>query len=574
MEKNNEIENCTNGDAVIQEHVTVTEKNTPSDTSSETSSVITVIENEHIETTRKFLLQFSKSCRPFKLPLYPEIAFNVSNHFDDPFCNVTPKRMGSEEAYIIELTKPVPKYGNSLKFFVEGKNYNVDIEPYEYDTRFNRRNNNGGRNDRENNLLLTFHGAGRIDYDHIPMMFFDDIITKDLNLELERHTEKQKIYGTQLFNGNRFCVIKKPDNLARIPEFIPIEHPTEGSQKIYIKYNGRLYNCGRCNSQHTGRCPQLVEFYAAKDERNRMEKDKEIVTKIISDSTLRNADQLGLRADIMTMSGGGLGQVLQAARDDPDCRDKENIVIIGGTNDIKNRSYEKDAEYTENMKATIAKLKEIAAEEPKKKLTIVNSHPRKAKIDVNTPDFIITEKARETYLHNTLEENIRNFKDLDIPIKNVAIMDVQYDIDDTGHPTVDGTKEILEKINDFLDYEKKLIWNSKFITTENMYRGVQSIYRYGCNHCDGFGQSIQHTRSKNGNVCDDCMDLVKHSTRAEENEEMLDIRKQLRQYVKDSQQRSLSSDDEDIPPKSKKQCLIIPSNHDDGKQDENMATDD
>ena len=40
------------------------------------------------------------------------------------------------------------------------------------------------------------------------------------------------------------------------------------------------------------------------------------------------------------------------------------------TNDIKNRSYEKEAEFTENIKTTITKLKELAAEEPKKQVTI------------------------------------------------------------------------------------------------------------------------------------------------------------------------------------------------------------
>ena len=155
-------------------------------------------------------------------------------------------------------------------------------------------------------------------------------------------------------------------------------------------------------------------------------------------------------------------------------------------------------------------------------------------------------------------------------------MDVHYDVDDTGHPTIDGTREILEKVDDFLEYKKKIIWNSKFITSEYKYRGVQSIYKYGCSHCDGYGQRIQHTRCRNSNVCDDCMDLVKHNTQTEESEEMLEIRKQLklRQNGEDSQQRSVSDDDEEILPKSKKSCLIIPNRHEDGKEDEKMSTED
>ena len=134
---------------------------------------------------------------------------------------------------------------------------------------------------------------------------------------------------------------------------------------IRISYDGKVYNCGRCNSQHSGRCPLLQDFYDAKQERERMARCKEIKTKIISGSTLRNAEQIGLCADVMTMSGGGLGQVVQAAMDDPDCKDKTHIILLGGTNDINNRGFQSDAEFATNIDTTINKILDLASDQEK-----------------------------------------------------------------------------------------------------------------------------------------------------------------------------------------------------------------
>ena len=265
----------------------------------------------------------------------------------------------------------MPKYGHSLVFNVEGKRYNVDLQPYD-------RYTNRMRKNRENSILLTFYGAGQKDFNNITMEQFDLAIQNDLGFILEKATEKQKIRNTQIFNGNRYCVIQKPDNLAKIPEFLPIRDPvTNKVHNMRISYNGKIRNCGRCMSQHAGMCPQLEDFYAAKNKREQMAADKEIQTKIISDSTLRNADQLGLRADVMTMSGGGLGQIVQAAIDDPDTKEKSNIVLLGGTNDVKNNSYKDDNEFAENIKSTISKVIDYAVSEPEKKITLVNSYPNK-----------------------------------------------------------------------------------------------------------------------------------------------------------------------------------------------------
>ena len=68
------------------------------------------------------------------------------------------------------------------------------------------------------------------------------------------------------------------------------------------------------------------------------------------------------------------------------------------------------------------------------------------------------------------------------------------------------------------------------------------------------------------------MDIVKHNTQTGESEEMREIFKKIRQNVKDPQLRTVSDDDEEISPKSKKPCLIKSNVHEDG--DEKMVTED
>ena len=79
--------------------------------------------------------------------------------------------------------------------------------------------------DRKNNLLLTFVAAGSRDYEHISHDQFDKTIQNDLCFTLEKPTEKQKIRLTTIFNGNRYYVIRKQENLASIPNFISILDP-------------------------------------------------------------------------------------------------------------------------------------------------------------------------------------------------------------------------------------------------------------------------------------------------------------------------------------------------------------
>ena len=134
-----------------------------------------------------------------------------------------------------------------------------------------------------------------------------------------------KVKFTQVFNGNRFCIIDTPDDMKKIPEYITVRSP-QGNKIHNIKttFKGQEIFCDRCQINHVGPCPELQAFYEAKRTRKTMVEQGEIKTKI--DSTLRNVDTLGLCADVCAMSGGGLGQIIQASLDNPENNSNESVV--------------------------------------------------------------------------------------------------------------------------------------------------------------------------------------------------------------------------------------------------------
>ena len=65
-------------------------------------------------------------------------------------------------------------------------------------------------------------------------------------------------------------------------------------------------------------------FFAAKEARA---KDP-IHVKALSDSTLRRAERIDLQADILCMSGAGVGHLADALRDDSQIEDKGEIAMV------------------------------------------------------------------------------------------------------------------------------------------------------------------------------------------------------------------------------------------------------
>ena len=152
---------------------------------------------EPVKKVDTFFLKFSLHCLPFKLPDYPQIAQAAKKHFQDDGMNVDWRYKDSEIIYRMELNEPAPE-DQEMTFVVEGKSYTIKLEPYVKNT--------GSSRYHENGLLLTFKNAGTLFYKGIPSAEYDRVLQNVLDLELLKLTEKQKIYGTDVFNGNKYAV--------------------------------------------------------------------------------------------------------------------------------------------------------------------------------------------------------------------------------------------------------------------------------------------------------------------------------------------------------------------------------
>ena len=415
------------------------------------------------------------------------------------------------------------------------------LEPQEPNGK-NRYTRGKNTKNRQEGVLLTFYKAGRKSLQGIKNHLYDSALQNDLILEILKPTERQRIRGSQIFNGNKYAVVKKPDDMAEIPDMMPIQDPTSGIvYYIRINFYGQVRYCARCEQQHPGQCQELIDFYKAKAERDAMEKEKKIKTKLFSDSTLRHANYIGLRADVLCMSGGGLGQVAQATQDDPDAEDKDNIVIIAGANDTKNAGYKNEQEFAESVDRSVDRMINMAGSDPIRHYVIVKSHPRKT--DEHIEDENEEErKWKRTYIHKKIDQAIKE-KD-ENNHGDIKAIDIEYDTDATGHPTIDGTKEILATLDKLIP---QLIWKEEYITNERLYRGVQSVFRYGCNHCERFGEEVEHKKHNNYNVCDICMDKVKQSA---ENKKY-PILSSMAESGKNKRNRESDSEDDDTNRKLK-----------------------
>ena len=262
-----------------------------------------------------------------------------------------------------------------------------------------------------------------------------------------------------------------------------------------MNFKGQKRFCSRCREDHVGQCPVLKEFYAAKDKRQEMEREDKIKTKIFSDSTLRSVNALGLRADVCAMSGGGLGQVIQASLDDPTTAQYDNIVIVGGTNDMKHQNFRTNEAFAENIDRSLDKLKAAAVGDSSKNILLLKLSRQRGEGHIADRDEVI----RQVYLATKI-------KDCAKEVPNIKATTVRFDTDPTGHPNDIGTAQILNHLNNRNIAMEPLIWNAAYMVSESIYKGVDSIYRYGCNLCDRFGADCKREQHANQLVCDVCLD--------------------------------------------------------------------
>ena len=432
------------------------------------------------QKTKQFFLQFSTVAKPFGLPTQTEVGLAAQQHFLQEGIKCIPIRKGAETAYKFQLREEVSAEGHSLKF----KDFAVALEAWQ----------NKPHTQRREGTLLTFRRAGDGELENVPGAAFDAAI-EHLKLSLIVQTKFQRIKDTRVLNGNRFCVIDTPKNLKIVPESIPVTDPsTKVTFQVNVTFKGQERYCSSCNEMHVGQCPKIKARREAWSERG----EQEIKTKMYGDSTLRSVDVLGLRSEVLSMPGGGLGQIVQAVIDDPD-NEYDKIVIFGGTNDKKHENFPDIEHFAANIDSSLLKLANHARQEASKEKTffLIQQYPvvEGQTVGQTDPEPVI----RELYLARRMGEIATN-------VANVESFPITYDADHTGHPSPKGTEQIIKELHKLEISPNPLIWKKDYITTERAYSSVESIYRYGCNGCDRYGTSFPRDVHSNQLLCDVCFD--------------------------------------------------------------------
>ena len=216
-------------------------------------------------TCEIFFLSFAQDCVPFGLPDYPTVARAAKQHFKQEAINVDEQRYKGDIYYRIELQHPVGKE-QYLTFEIGGIDYDIRLEP-----KAEREKRQRTQRANENGLLLTFKDAGKNFLRDVPCSEFDRILQNDLKLELLKPTQLQRIPETDIYNGNRFAVVKTPEDKTKISDSIPIVHPvTKKHYQIQVRFKGKSWYCSRCMRDHDHACPELQAFYQAKDTRKQL----------------------------------------------------------------------------------------------------------------------------------------------------------------------------------------------------------------------------------------------------------------------------------------------------------------
>ena len=358
--------------------------------------------------------------------------------------------------YKIQLTQPINNIGALKVTLGEG----IEVPVTEF-IPFNPANN------RKTGTLVTFVQAAMGENQHLRSEDFDKEMAK--YREVVKPTVHQYHKGTQMLNGNRFCVVdvgKTP-----VPSNITIlSLQIQKKVKINTRYKGQKWWCRRCQGEHVGPCESLQSFYAAKDARAK----ENIQVKVLSDSTLRRAEQIGLRADILCMSGAGVGHLANALRDDPAVNEKGELGMILGQNDVRNSEGAGDLEYIYTIDRSVDKVRKEMDRRPNQSLAIF------VKVDDPRAPTLSPDLARrEQYLE-------REIGGLASDRVTVTKLPTTLGEDATGHLNDQGTVEVLDIMDRKFDTE--LMLNPAYLVSERLYAGVQTAYRYGCRTCHQLGQ--------------------------------------------------------------------------------------
>ena len=215
--------------------------------------------------------------------------------------------------------------------------------------------------------------------------------------------------------------------------------------------------------------------------------------------------------------------------DDPGCNEANNIIIVGGTNDVFNDNVENPEKFAFAIDKSVQKIQELALTNREKRFTLIT--PMLDEEDLSDEQIIraqyITAKAKEINADHLSHLGLDQIED------HAEDTPTHLDMEDVRHPSTDGTKTLINMIRD--TDNNSLVWNPKFVISDSHYRRIQKLWMYGCKGCHRFPVTVDDYR-----ICEECN---KEFQNMPPNEKLKEIITSMKE--RQSKRKRNSDDDDD-----------------------------
>ena len=341
----------------------------------------------------------------------------------------------------------------------------------------------------KNELLLTLVGANLNSFrDVTNAAILREIVMMDAG-EVKRAPTPQVHYGTDILNGNKFCVLEHitPDQYQKIPNFFDF-----GGRRMYINFRGKKRYCKFCSESHAGTCELEETYQKLLQEREEMKSQNPLPYMTYGPSTVKYFRQEALASDVHAMSGATMGNLLNAHEINGDAAGVENIVLVASCNGLNERFATE--EFIRILETEAERLTSLAADRnvailaPPKPVSPSSAHKFKV--------------AKYWELLQDLNDNVDKITVWENPVN-------EYAEDDGKHPSPDQSKEIVNFLDRVLMERygrpyKLPSATDEILTVSRGYSGVRSLYKYGCGACN----TVTEDKNKIYSVCAKCKEVM------------------------------------------------------------------
>ena len=340
----------------------------------------------------------------------------------------------------------------------------------------------GQRQSGGNELLITLYEANTDKFRHVTNDMLTLEIVKMGAGEIKKSVRPQPACpGSAVPGKNKYFVLQNVDKSKISPFFVFYDNETDTNVRLYLNYFGKPRRCNFCGESHDGECELKQKIRALEEERRAATAPTgKLPIKTYSDSTLRYAREQALSSDVDAMSGGAMGNILNAMEVDQGVVD--NVILVAGTNELHRRM--EVEEFVLVMENTAKRITEIGKS---RKLAILPP-----------PEHTNTDTLEQA---KSLAETLEKVNDGGVTVLKNPID--SYDEDWGKHPTREQTVALIN----FLDEQAKILFDvplklesatDDVLCAPRFYKGITPLYRFGCSGCN------DRTKNKWQNLCDAC----------------------------------------------------------------------